>query len=1175
MILTFPDLDTLRLALTTGTAPSAATLAPALVGVEDDGRVWIQPSVDLAKKAQADLRKLGANIAKTAPTSPGAEVSCWLELFPLARSTEPLARPEQTPVLFELSQSSQLTVLVTEILRLGNDRQGYRWLDDAGATTYQSRALLRVVGPPYYSLLRALERDECDTQPVAYVEQVPRVWVQFGYKHPFGEHLKPPAGKLLFLRPPRRWTHLDDAPFRDIYEVLEFALPEQPARWQDGTLPSRIVIPLRLTRGGSGESAEMWVLRDDPVNQLDELVRNADDHLLARLAFAVGEQNGKSVIVLRVRPSRLAPPELVINATGFRHHLKLPNLFVPIGRRLQPPLRRDAVRKHLADDPAQVTWLQPDGGDGFTPESLPETAFRPLSDWIDYVLDRDRVPLQAWVESATFDFEHFVCDADDGGEKPPKPPKPPPGKMKPLKSLGGHRPESGRTAQSDSTDDDGIPVAEVVEEFAVETEPAEIRVLREQRATLEKRFLDVQGSLDVPERTILWPQLAALNARLGDGEEASLCWLNALWLNDESLSARALNWFRAEASGVEVRKESGWPKDQTWASRATLAAFGTEVDGTLLDRVLRLDEKHTTSADVRALAAYVYWASCQDRPPESLLSRLGPVKDYLEIHDARVPVRAMWLAALGLTRLAGGDTLALARTRDRLLERLYSTGLRPEQDLPSFLRVSDETGSNRFRIVRRWLSELCEKARRWVLDKGQSNDGHKAKTHAYSDLLFSFGLARLGEVEACHRVRERAKADLTEAGEAHEFLLQAFDYRISQALEGKTHCGPLPTHMMEYLAHLTEERKERGDTWGTGPVYLIDCLRRISRILEPDQEIEPYRHAVRFMPNLERDLGELPDILDREEVAERVRRLLKDLPRGKDSDMGREQILRAALDQAPRVGEKFAVEMVKMAPAAFDARSSWVQADEFQHAAKLLEKGMFVASHFNQAEVVQQLVARFRRLLESQRDAASVHDMDKVGDRAFRGLRKMRMHKEIEGLLQLLEEVILKGQDRQVLDDPKWRGKNALGLRAMLQVAANWYYAGKDRQADAVIRAARAELLATPQEHSAKVSEYASSPDVRHRTALARAYATALSQAPIQVAQHCFEELFEKLEGIRDVSTTNDHYSQLQIQIIEAVVLAIVSESFTVGTQARRWLDDDEFLVRRRIHHDVRTLVGH
>jgi hypothetical protein len=47
----------------------------------------------------------------------------------------------------------------------------------------------------------------------------------------------------------------------------------------------------------------------------------------------------------------------------------------------------------------------------------------------------------------------------------------------------------------------------------------------------------------------------------------------------------------------------------------------------------------------------------------------------------------------------------------------------------------------------------------------------------------------------------------------------------------------------------------------------------------------------------------------------------------------------------------------------------------------------------------------------------------------------------------------------------------------------------------------------------------------------------------------------------------------LQLDVIESVVLAVVSDDFTQGTQTRRWLDDDEFLVRRRIHDDHRKMV--
>jgi hypothetical protein len=1169
MILTFPDLDTLRLALTSGAVPAAVALAPAVAGFDDGGRVWVGPSADLSRKALTELRRLGASVAKAAGDSPAVEVSCWLQLLPLRRSGEPVARPEQTPVLFELPKGEQLSSLVIEVLRLGNDRQGYRWLEDPKGKS-PGRALLRVVGPPYYSLLRAIDRDGQASAPTAFVEQAPRVWVQLGYRHPLADHVKPPAGKLLLLRPPRRWGWVEDAPFHDIYDILEFALPEQKARWREADLGRRLTVPLRLTRGGAGDAAELWVLRDNPVDQLDELVRSAENTLVDRLAFAVGERDGRKTVVLRVRPSKLAPPVLVLDALGFCHFQKMPNLFLPVGTRLHPPLRRDAVRRHLADDPMQVTWLYPGSDGSFTPESLPETAFRPLKDWVDYVLEHDHEPLRAWVESARFDFEQFVCDDEGDGGRPKKPPKEARGKAPPPRGPGVRVGEGKAKGNGDKSADEAAP-EEALDGKIGAAPPNE---LRRRLDELEAQFLAAEGGLDAPERRDLWPQMAALNARLGTAaDDAGVCWMNALWQGDEAAAARALNWFRAEAQAVPVRKEAGWPKGRTWASPAALAPRGTAVEGADLDLILSLREPQT--ADVRALAAHVCWAGCLKEPPAALVRRLGKVAQFLEAHEGSVPLRAAWLAALGLHRVSGGDALGLARARDRLLERLFRTGLRPEQDLPSFLRFSGAAGNQRFRAVRQWLVGLCEKARDWIRDKGQIVfTRREPKTLAYVDLMFAFGLAKLGESEPCNRLRERAKGELAEGDEAHSFLLQAFEYRIRRALEGQPQTGPLPTEQMEYLNHLIQERKESDDKTGTGPVYPIDRLRQLSRILEPDQKVEPYRIATPFTSQLERTLRELPDQLDRDLLAEQVRGLLGKVPRGPEGSEVRARILRAALDQAPRVGEDFSVEMLALTPAAFDALSPPQGAVEFEDQATLLERGLFVAAHFDRKEHVQQFVTRFGRLLQGQRDAPTVEALDSLAAQSFRGLRKLGMQQEIYKLLDLMKEVLLKGRDLTAVEDLEWRGRHSAALRAMLQVAAGWYYFGRDGEAETVLKAARAALFAPlpkPKDNRPAIG----SQEVRSRTALARAYASALSQAPVELAQARFEELFDKLEGILDTFTTSDYYSQSQLQIVESVVLAVVSDDFTVGNRVRRWLDDDEYLVRRRIHRDVRELVAH
>src|SRR5205823_492974 len=128
-------------------------------------------------------------------------VGSWLEVLPLLPDPTLPAKLEQTAVLFDLS-GDELPGLVNEILRLGNDRQSFRWL--SADDDKKGRALLRVFGPPYYSLLRALDRQGKKSAPVAYVETVvgSRVWTEVGHVHPLAARIAAPEGKMLLLRPP-------------------------------------------------------------------------------------------------------------------------------------------------------------------------------------------------------------------------------------------------------------------------------------------------------------------------------------------------------------------------------------------------------------------------------------------------------------------------------------------------------------------------------------------------------------------------------------------------------------------------------------------------------------------------------------------------------------------------------------------------------------------------------------------------------------------------------------------------------------------------------------------------------------------------------------------------------------------------------------------------------------
>jgi len=205
-------------------------------------------------------------------------------------------------------------------------------------------------------------------------------------------------------------------------------------------------------------------------------------------------------------------------------------------------------------------------------------------------------------------------------------------------------------------------------------------------------------------------------------------------------------------------------------------------------------------------------------------------------------------------------------------------------------------------------------------------------------------------------------------------------------------------------------------------------------------------------------------------------------------------------------------------------------------------------------------VARFQKMLQVQRGSTQVFKaLETLARESLRSLRKLGMRDEIDHILRQMAELVLEGNDVRQIDFKK-RDNGADALRALLQVAAGWYFFGRDTQADQIISVARTVMLA---------GDLPS----REQTQLAKSYAYAVGQAPVEVAQRRLEEIFKSLKNVKDTYTTSTHFSVSQLDVVEAVVLAVVSDDFTMGTQARRWLDDDEFLVRRRIHRDVQQAL--
>ena len=466
----------------------------------------------------------------------------------------------------------------------------------------------------------------------------------------------------------------------------------------------------------------------------------------------------------------------------------------------------------------------------------------------------------------------------------------------------------------------------------------------------------------------------------------------------------------------------------------------------------------------------------------------------------------------------------------------------PDRDVPSFVRARGMQSGDRFRAVRDRIVELRPAVAKWSKRLRKSA---AATTDQYIDLIFAFALARLGEATAGQDLLTEVTESLADTDAIHAWTLAAYGYRIKQAIDGRPAADALPDTVMEQLDAM--ERLER---------YKLDRLRQHSHVLEPHEKIDPFRRwHQRFSDELSRELANLADTRDREELTQHMTRLLKETTEPSQ----RQRVIAAALEVGPRLGEVVAREILDESFEMLDATA----ADAVLDTALLLEGGLFLAAHFDQGEAVASFVDRLHNLLESQKDAdtETIQTLQALLTQSFRGMRKLGMRDNIARLLDQMAALV-RAAERKLAASQKKKGEEerASLLTAMLQVASGWFFFGQNESAWPVLDEVRDLLFS---------NELPAMPQKK----LACAYASALGQAPVDDAIPRFTELFKKLKGITDSFTTNTHFSLSHLDLIEAVLLAMVSDDFTMNDAGRRWLDDDEFLIRRRIHRDVREAM--
>ncbi len=1142
----FPNLNALRIALASGLVPVEISQSPANAGFDRHGRLWLEPAESLPREALAALSRVGVQALGDAgvPTTP---VTCWAELLPIQPETD----LPSGPVLF-LVPEKQVAKFVAKLRRNSRGSVGVL-LPDVGEPGF---GWVTVKEPPRELLVEASE-PLCEFE--ALTEQAPGVWVRHGWRHPLPEHLAIPEGCVLFVRPPRSVTCVEcEVPSPESDEFPLVAVRGSPAA-EPAPIPT---IPVRVSLGfrRTTERESLWVL--DAAHEADFWAScvSADAILTGRLEAAVVGSGTITRLVVRIvgkRPTSTLP----FTVGGFCPDPRVPGLFVPTDHVIRPTLRVRDLARALGTKPGRVVWLDVGSDGGVIPRAVPESAFRPVLELLQYQTP-SVTPLSTFSRTDFFPLARFVV-ANDLVPIPEAHPAPQPIAEEELDSP----PESATPEAPNwlrrsllklvsklraTIDNAESPEPEV--DYHPETPEltAGERVVRKlaspdallhghdwtaRRQNLEARLFTDLPKLGPVRRAERWSELAGVYSATGNATDAAVCWMNAVWEASSPSLAWLEQWLVAESRAAKLTDSAGGL--ERWLSEPGRAGVG------------------------RVVAAYTAAVGMAPNPPPEFLAALPRLLAFLDLHFDDVPVRAAWLARYAAARVCDGDALGLARWRDRVLARLAERGPGLDLDEPSFLRFHGTASAERFQAAREWVIRVGPVKDRvgWpVKDWIEKMAGGKLRwagldaetdcTAAYAQFMLAWGLACLGERTRAKEWAGRARKSVSRVtgpgvdAAAHAVLGDLFLLRVRDAQEGRSAKPGLPADIQSRLDSLPEFAK-----------YAVNRLREHSRILEPVDRVRAFNglDLKAFWGNDE--LGERLFVLtsrkDRGHIADEANDLLR-ICHDNPSTGTVPRVVFTLLDLAPWLDRTALPRVLDLLPAAVEWSEAWLASGKWteterpsrlmRYQTRMLTTGFAAAASIDPSGAGQ--VAELVRRLVSSGDRIRGPLLATSGQ-AFRVLRQLGLGGTTETLVRFLDP----GQSG-VRRDP-----------ARVGLAGGWYAAGNEDAGNRILDEARERLF------------LGSAADVRIRTPLAVAYAEALGFAPARIAHGRLEEIFQRLGPVEWMGSTNSYFTLRPLQLIDAVVRSVVTDEFALGPSVRGWLDDDEFLIRGRIHRDLAAVL--
>jgi hypothetical protein len=134
-----------------------------------------------------------------------------------------------------------------------------------------------------------------------------------------------------------------------------------------------------------------------------------------------------------------------------------------------------------------------------------------------------------------------------------------------------------------------------------------------------------------------------------------------------------------------------------------------------------------------------------------------------------------------------------------------------------------------------------------------------------------------------------------------------------------------------------------------------------------------------------------------------------------------------------------------------------------------------------------------------------------------------------------------------------------------LHLAEGWFAAGQEDVAVAHLDEVRGVLFAA--DDPAATAR-------RQRLDLATGYLAALEPAPARFAFGRIEDLLRRLPVPADPFMTNAFFALDALRMVEAIVRAVIGDAARANPLTLRWMDEDEYHLRRRILRDVESALA-